>query len=171
MLRISQETIDLLNNQLNEEHYSANLYFNMAGWCSQKGLKGAARFLYNHSGEEHAHLDKISEFIQKVGGQPVMKAMQAPTTEFKDIKEIFELIVKHEQHITDCVFKLVESSDKNKDYATARFLDWFVNEQVEEEELFNDIMDKINILGELKGRSLYSFDKFLAALDASRTGK
>lgn len=168
MLRISKETIDLLNKQLNEEHYSANLYFNMAGWCSAQGLKGAAKFLYGHSNEEHGHLDKISEFIQKVGGQPIMTAMQAPTTEFKNVEEIFETIVKHEKYITECVNKLVETSEKNKDYATMRFLDWFVNEQVEEENLFDEIMDKIKILGELKGKNLYSFDKFLGALAASR---
>ena len=168
MLRISKETIDLLNTQLTEEHYSSNLYFNMAGWARANGLKGAAKFLYGHAAEEHGHLDKMSEFIQKVGGQPIMSAMKAPEHEFKSIDEIFNKIVEHEKYITSCIYKLVESADKNKDYATDRFLDWFINEQLEEEELFADIVDRMNILGELKGKNLYTFDKFLGVLADSR---
>ena len=168
---ISEETIKLLNNHLNEEHYSANLYFNMAGWCSKQGLKGCAAFLNNHSAEEHTHLEKLNEFIKKVDGQPVMGAMKEPEHSFSSAEEVFEKIVKHEQHITSLIKKLVEKAMDDKDYITLKFLDWFVNEQLEEENLFNDIMDKIKILGDLKGRNLYEFDKFMDNLDKEEHNK
>ena len=168
---ISEETIKLLNKQLNEEHYSANLYFNMAGWCSKQGLNGCAAFLNNHAAEEHTHLEKFSDFIKKAGGQPIISAMKEPEHSFSSAEEVFEKIVKHEQYITSLIKKLVEKSMDDKDYITLKFLDWFVNEQLEEENLFNDIMDKIKILGDLKGRNLYEFDKFMDNLDKEEHNK
>jgi len=168
---ISEETIKLLNVHLNEEHYSANLYFNMSGWCSKQGLSGCASFLNNHSAEEHTHLEKLNDFIKKVSGQPIMGEMKAPEHTFKDVKEVFEKVVKHEQYITDCIKKLVSKAMDDKDYITLKFLEWFVQEQLEEEELFNNVMDKIKILGDLTGRNLYTFDKYMANLDKEEHGE
>ena len=86
---ISEETIKALNVQLNEEHFSSNLYFNMAGWASKNGLPGASAFLNMHAEEEHEHLELFSNFIKKVGGQPVMSAMQEPVSSFESIEDIF----------------------------------------------------------------------------------
>lgn len=166
---IKEEIIKLLNDQLNKEHYSANLYFNMAGWCDKQGLKGCSKFLYTHASEEQTHLDKFRDFINKVGGQPIITDMKAPKYEFKDVKELFEEIVKHEQFITLCINDLVGKSMDNKDYITLKFLDYFLEEQLEEEELFNDILDKIKILDDLKdGRNLYTFDKAIGNLDTQK---
>lgn len=168
---ISEATIKLLNKQLNEEHYSANLYFNMAGWCSKQGLNGCAAFLNNHAAEEHTHLEKFSDFIKKAGGQPIISAMKEPEYDFKSVEEVFDKVVKHERYITALIKKLVDKSMDDKDYITLNFLDWFMNEQFEEENLFNDIMDKIKILGDLKGRNLYEFDKFMDNLDKEEHNK
>ena len=162
---ISEKTIKLLNNQLNEEHYSANLYFNMAGWCSKQGLNGCAAFLNNHAAEEHTHLEKFNDFIKKAGGQPIIGTMKEPEHDFSSVEEVFEKVVKHERYITALIKKLVDKAMDDKDYITLNFLDWFMNEQFEEEGLFNNIMDTIKILGDLKGRNLYTFDKFIANLD------
>ncbi|MEI0526730.1 ferritin [Brachyspira murdochii] len=163
---IKEETVKLLNEHLNLEHYSANLYFNMAGWCEKEGLKGCSAFLYNHSAEEHTHLEKFREFINKAGGQAVMGDMKAPEFSFNNVGELFEKVVKHEEYITSCINKLVGIAIDNKDYVTLRFLEWFVEEQLEEEELFNDIIKKIKILGDLQGRNLYTFDKYVGNLDS-----
>ena len=168
---ISEETIKLLNNHLNEEHYSANLYFNMAGWCSKQGLNGCAAFLNNHAAEEHTHLEKFSDFIKKAGGQPIISAMKEPEYDFKSVEEVFDKVVKHERYITALIKKLVDKSMDDKDYITLNFLDWFMNEQFEEEGLFNNIIDTIKILGDLKGRNLYTFDKFVANLDQREQNK
>lgn len=168
---ISEETIKLLNNHLNEEHYSANLYFNMAGWCSKQGLNGCAAFLNNHAAEEHTHLEKFSDFIKKAGGQPIISAMKEPEYDFKSVEEVFDKVVKHERYITALIKKLVDKSMDDKDYITLNFLDWFMNEQFEEEGLFNNIIDTIKILGDLKGRNLYEFDKFMDNLDKEEHNK
>ena len=168
---ISEATIKLLNKQLNEEHYSANLYFNMAGWCSKQGLNGCAAFLNNHAAEEHMHLEKFSDFIKKAGGQPIISAMKEPEYDFKSVEEVFDKVVKHERYITALIKKLVDKSMDDKDYITLNFLDWFMNEQFEEEGLFNNIIDTIKILGDLKGRNLYTFDKFVANLDQREHNK
>ena len=167
---IKEDTIKLLNGQLNKELYSASLYFNMAGWCDKNGLKGCSKFLYGHYKEETEHFEKFRDFINKVGGQAVISDMHAPQSDFKSVEDLFETIVKHEQYITSCINELVGKAMENKDYITSRFLDWFIQEQLEEEELFNDILVKINMLGngKLEGRNLYTFDKSMNTLNTEK---
>ena len=167
---IKEDTIKLLTVQLNKELYSASLYFNMASWCDKQGLKGCSKFLYGHYKEEIEHFEKFRDFINKVGGQATITDMQAPQNDFKSVEDLFETILKHEQYVTSCINELVGNAMDKKDYITLRFLDWFIQEQLEEEELFNDILDKIKILGDLKGRNLYTFDKAISNLDAEKHG-
>ncbi|MDO6994137.1 ferritin [Brachyspira innocens] len=166
----NEETIKALNVQLNKELYSASLYFNMASWCDKQGLKGCSKFLYGHYREELEHFEKFRDFINKVGGQATIGEMNAPQNDFKSVEDLFETVVKHEEYITSCINELVGHSFDKKDYITLRFLDWFIQEQLEEQELFNDIIDKIKILGDLKGRNLYTFDKAIGNLDAQKHG-
>lgn len=167
---IKEDTIKLLNAQLNKEFYSASLYFNMAGWCDNQGLKGCSKFLYGHYKEEMEHFEKFRDFINKVGGQAIISDMPAPQNDFESVEKLFEAILKHEQYVTSCINELVGNAMDKKDYITLRFLDWFIQEQLEEEELFNDILDKIKILGDLKGRNLYTFDKAINNLDTEKHG-
>ena len=166
MAIISEETINALNVQLNEENYSSHLYFNMAGWAAKNGLSGASAFLEAHAKEEHKHLELFSDFIKKVGGQPIVSAMKAPESSFNSIEDIFYKIMEHEQYITFCIKKLVNKAMDDKDYITLKFLDCFIEEQVEEEALFSSIIDKIKMLGELKGRDLYMFDSYLSSISS-----
>nr|WP_300712029.1 ferritin-like domain-containing protein [uncultured Brachyspira sp.] len=92
--------------------------------------------------------------------------MNVHECKFNSVEELFEKIIKYEEYITSCINKLVSISMENKDYITLKFLEWFVEEQLEEEELFNDIVKKIKILENLKGRNLYTFDKFVGNLDS-----
>ena len=165
---IKEETVKLLNVQLNKELYSASLYFNMSSWCDKQGLKGCSKFLYGHYKEEIEHFEKFRDFINKVGGQAVISDIQAPQSDFKSAEDLFETILKHEQYVTSCINELVGNAMDKKDYITLRFLDWFIQEQLEEEELFNDILDKIKILGDLNGRNLYTFDKAIGNLDTEK---
>ena len=167
---IKEDIIKLLNVQLNKELYSASLYFNMSSWCDKEGLKGCSKFLYGHFKEELEHFEKFRDFINKVGGQANISEMQAPQNDFKSVKDLFETILKHEEYVTSCINEIVEAAFDKKDYITLRFLDWFIQEQLEEEELFNDILAKIKILGDLEGRNLYTFDKAIAALDIEKHG-
>ena len=167
---IKEETINLLNIQLNKELYSASLYFNMAGWCDKKSLKGCSSFLYGHYKEELEHFEKFRDFINKVGGQAVISEMHAPQSDFKSVEDLFETVLKHEEYVTSCINELVGAAMESKDYITSRFLDWFIQEQLEEEELFNDIIEKIKMLGggNLEGRNLYTFDKAMNTLNTEK---
>ena len=153
---IKEDTIKLLNIQLNKELYSASLYFNMAGWCDKKSLKGCSSFLYGHYKEELEHFEKFRDFINKVGGQAVISEMHAPQSDFNSVEHLFETILKHEEYVTSCINELVGKAMENKDYITSR--------------LFNDIIEKIKMLGggNLEGRNLYTFDKAMNTLNTEK---
>ena len=160
---LSANVIKLLNDQMNLEFYSSNLYLQMSAWCEQNGFEGAAKFLSAHAAEEMQHMRKLFTYLNETGALAVITAIEAPAHEYKSLKEIIELTYKHEKFITSKINELVEVTFANKDYSTFNFLQWYVAEQHEEEKLFNSIIDKFNLLGE-DGRSLYFIDRDLATL-------
>ncbi len=160
---LKQAVLDKLNHQINLEHFSSNLYLSMSSWCKAKGLDGAAKFLAEHSKEELEHMHRLFKYINETGAQAIVNAIEAPDTQFKDIKDVFEQTYKHEQFITSKINELVELTLEQKDYATFNFLQWYVSEQHEEEALFKGILDKMEIIG-LEGRGLHIIDKEIGAL-------
>jgi len=160
---LKQTVLDKLNHQINLEHFSSNLYLSMSSWCKAKGLDGAARFLAEHSKEELEHMHRLFKYINETGAQAIVNAIEAPDTQFKDIKDVFEQTYKHEQFITSKINELVELALEEKDYSTFNFLQWYVSEQHEEEALFKGILDKMEIIG-LEGRGLHIIDKEIGAL-------
>ncbi|EIJ71608.1 non-heme ferritin [Pasteurella bettyae] len=155
---------DKLNEQINLEFYSSNIYLQMSAWCSKHGYEGSAAFLLRHADEEMEHMQKLFTYISETGGLPLLGKIEAPQHKFNSLREIFEITLKHEKLVTSKINELVEVTFEHKDYSTFNFLQWYVAEQHEEEKLFNGIIDKFNILGE-EGRSLYLIDKELANLD------
>ena len=141
---LNKAIIDKLNEQINLEFASSNIYLQMSAWCANKGYEGAAAFLLRHADEEMEHMQKLFTYVIETGGLP---------TAFG-----------HEKHVTSKINELVEVTFANKDYSTFNFLQWYVAEQHEEETLFGGVIDKFNILGE-DGRSLYLIDKDLATLE------
>ena len=160
---LSANVIKLLNDQMNLEFYSSNLYLQMSAWCEQNGFEGAAKFLSEHAAEEMQHMRKLFTYLNETGALAVITAIEAPAHEYKSLKEIIELTYEHEKLITSKINELVEVTFANKDYSTFNFLQWYVAEQHEEEKLFNSIIDKFNLVGE-DGRSLYFIDRDLATL-------
>lgn len=152
-----------LNEQINLEFYSSNLYLQMSAWCSQQGFEGAAKFLRTHADEEMQHMQKLFQYLNDTGIMPVLGELKAPKAEYTSLKEIFELTLEHEKLITEKINKLVEVTFECGDQSSFNFLQWYVAEQHEEEKLFNSILDKFNLLGD-SGLSLYFVDKELAAL-------
>lgn len=155
--------LDLLNKQINLEHYSSNLYLAMSSWCNAQGLEGSAKFLADHSKEELQHMHKLFNYVNETGSQAIINSVDAPENEFKNIKEVFELTFQHEQFITNKINELVDYTLAQKDYASFNFLQWYVSEQHEEEALFKSILDKIEIIG-LDGRGLHLVDKEIGKL-------
>ncbi len=161
---LSKAIIDKLNEQINLEFYSSNIYLQMSAWCAHRGYAGAAGFLLRHADEEMEHMQKLFDYVSETGGLPLLGKIDAPKSEYKSLKEIFEITLEHEKLVTSKINELVEVTFANKDYSTFNFLQWYVAEQHEEETLFSGIIDKFNIMGE-DGRSLYFIDKELATLE------
>ncbi|HDR0612113.1 non-heme ferritin [Pasteurella multocida] len=160
---LSQAIAEKLNEQINLEFYSSNVYLQMSAWCAHQGYQGAAAFLLRHADEEMEHMQKLFNYVSETSGMPLLGKIEAPKNDYKTLKEIFEITLEHEKFVTSKINELVEVTFAHKDYSTFNFLQWYVAEQHEEEMLFNSIIDKFNLLGE-DGRSLYFIDRDLATL-------
>ncbi|MCK3657151.1 ferritin [Pasteurellaceae bacterium Pebbles2] len=152
-----------LNEQINLEFYSSNIYLQMSAWCANRGYEGAAAFLLRHADEEMEHMQKLFDYVSETGGLPILGKIDAPNTEYQSLRHVLETAFAHEKHVTAKINELVEVTFAHKDYSTFNFLQWYVAEQHEEETLFNGVIDKFNILGE-DGKALYLIDKDLLTL-------
>jgi ferritin len=152
---------DILNKQISMEEYASRSYLVLAIWADQQAFEGTAKFLYKQTEEEQEHMHKIIRYVLEAGGKPVISTYKDPLPEPKSFKNLFEIGLKHEKAVTDSIHKIAELAWKEKDMATFNFLQWFIEEQVEEENSFQTILDKISLL-EKHGGSLYMLDHELA---------
>ncbi len=146
-----------LNEQIKLEHESSQIYLSMASWAEERGFEGVASFMYAHSDEEREHMLKLFKFVNERGGHAVVSALTAPPVSFGSLKKMFKTLFDHEVMISKKINDLVDITLQEKDYATHNFLQWYVSEQIEEESLARNILDKINLIGDDKG-GLYLFD-------------
>jgi len=160
---LSEKLLKKLNDQMMFEFYSSNVYLQMSAWCENKGFEGSAKFLKDHAAEEMEHMKKIFNYIQDIDALPIIDAIEKPKSEFKDLKHVFETAYKHEKVVTSRINELVELSLSEKDFGTFNFLQWYVEEQREEEKLFKSILDKINMVG-LEGRGLFMVDREIGSI-------
>ncbi|MCG3137523.1 MAG: Bacterial non-heme ferritin [Phycisphaerae bacterium] len=151
-----------LNQQVAEEMYSSNLYLDMAMHYANVGLDGFAHWLRVQATEERDHALKITDYISQQGSRAVIGALAEPKAKYDSNKVIFEQVLHHEQHISKCIHQLVDLAISLKDHATQAFLQWFVTEQVEEEEQAGKILNLLKIAGE-HGPGLISMDRYLAS--------
>ena len=152
-----------LNRQITDEAYSSNLYLAMASWLDNAGYAGAAAFMYDHAEEERQHMLKIFHYLNEAGGHAKMGAMEVAPVEYDSFVSLFEEVMEHERSVTAGIHQIVDVAMQEKDYTTFSFIQWFVNEQLEEESLFGGILDKIRMVGGDKGR-LFWVDKELAGM-------
>ncbi|GAA4894222.1 non-heme ferritin [Ferrimonas pelagia] len=160
---LAQAMVNKLNEQINLEFYSSNLYLQMSAWCEDKGFEGAARFMLAHADEEMGHMRRLFTYVGEAGGLPMIGAIEAPTHEFDGLKDLFAKTYEHEQLVTRKINELAHAAFTNQDYSTFNFLQWYVAEQHEEEKLFKGILDKIELVG-AEGQGLYLIDKELAQM-------
>ena len=143
-----QKTIEKeINKQIQEELYSAYLYLAMSAYLAGEGLSGAAHWMMLQYQEEVEHGLKFYQFVIDRGGQVELLAIEQPPKTFGTLKDVFEESLKHEQHITARISGLYELAMKEKDFAFQSFLQWFVDEQVEEEGNAQEVLDKLNMIG------------------------
>ncbi|MBG7613061.1 ferritin [Polaribacter sp. BAL334] len=154
---------EALNGQITVEAQSSQIYLAMASWAEVLGFEGVAQFMYAHSDEERMHMLKLVKFINERGGHAKISALQAPPTQFGSFKEMFQELFNHEVKVSASINDLVDICLTEKDYATHNFLQWYVSEQIEEEALARNILDKIKLIGDDKG-GFYLFDNDIKLL-------
>ncbi len=140
-----------LNRQLNAELYSAYLYLSMSAYFKSGNLEGFAHWMYIQAQEELMHAMKFYAFIQQRGGRVTLEAIAAPHTQWASPEAVFENVLAHEQKVTGLIHQLVETAQSENDHATGIFLQWFVTEQVEEEESANAVLQKLRFLEGARG--------------------
>lgn len=160
---LTQAMIDKLNEQINLEFYSSNLYLQMSSWAEYKGYEGCAAFLKEHADEEMEHMKRLFTYVNETGEIAKIGAIEEPPYEFGSIKGLFDAVYEHEQLVTKKINELAHTAFTNQDYSTFNFLQWYVAEQHEEEKLFKGILDKIEIIGE-DGKGLFFIDKEIGQL-------
>lgn len=149
-----------LNEQINAELYSAYLYLSMSAWFASIGMKGMATWERVQAQEERDHAMMLYDYLLSSGGKIVTTEIKAPPTEWESPKEAFEFQLAHEKDVTASINRLVEIAQSTKDHASIARLQWFITEQVEEEENVKDILNQIGLSADFVPY-MYMIDKEL----------
>lgn len=150
-----------LNNQLNSELYSAHLYLSMGAYFESANLKGFAHWMRVQSQEEVSHAMRVFDHINDRNGRVVVQAVDQPPAEFESVQAVMELTLEHERKITAMIEDLYREAEAQGDYATKVMLDWFIQEQVEEEKSALEIVEQLKRIGDT-GTGLLFLDSQLA---------
>ncbi len=165
---IKDTVLDALNKQVKLEGDSSQLYLAMASWAEIKGLEGTAEFLYSHADEERLHMLKLIKFINERGGKAFVPQIEEPKQDFSTLKDVFTAILNHECFVSESINEIVGLTLEERDFATHNFLQWYVSEQIEEEKLARNVLDKLEMIGSDKG-GLYLFDRDIVTLNVDAT--
>lgn len=150
-----------LNEQINAEMFSAYLYLAMVAYFQDQNLNGFAHWMTVQNEEETFHAMKFFRYIGGRGGRVCLEAIEKPQFEWKSPLDAMEGALKHEAYISGRINDLVNLAVEEKDHATANFLRWFVDEQVEEEESVNEVVQKLRLLGN-DGGGMFMLDRDMA---------
>lgn len=155
---VSDKINKILNEQINKEFYSGYLYLSMSAHLKELGLFGFAKWTREHAQEEVEHGLKLLDYLLERGSFVTLKQIQTPEFEFKGVVSIFNKIYEHERSITNAVMEIATMSEAECDRKTLTFIDWFIEEQVEEEQTVKNIIKRLEMFGEDKV-ALYLMDK------------
>lgn len=158
---MSEKLLTALNDQFNFELLSGYYYMAMAAYCEAENMPGFAHFLNEQAIEEYEHAMKFYEFINDIDGRVTMQAMTEPKNDYSSFLEVFETALSHEELVTSKIHKILDLAKEENHYPTLQFLQWFVEEQVEEEASMKDIIFKLEGIGD-SFTGLYLLDKELA---------
>ena len=166
---LSKTIEDALNEQMNAEMYSSYLYLSMSGYFAGRSMNGLANWMKLQADEEWVHGMKFFTFLLDRGGKPVLKRIDEPPAEFGTPAECFEQVLGHEQKVTGMIHNLVKLANDENDIASGPFLDWFVDEQVEEEKNASEILDQLKMVGD-NPAALFMVDQMLGGRTAASEG-
>lgn len=143
---IKKPVQDALNSQIAKEMYSSNLYLAMASYYHSINLNGFANWMRIQAQEEMMHAMKFFDYVIDRGGNAVISKLEAPKAKWKSPLDCFENVLSHEKTVTESINNLVDVALKESDHATNFMLQWFVNEQVEEEATASDILERLRMV-------------------------
>lgn len=158
---INPKMEEALNLQINKEIYSSYLYLSMSAFLERQSLNGFANWMKIQSQEEYVHAMKFYAYLLQKGGKITLLEINQPKTDWKSVLEVFEDTYTHEQTVTESIDNLVNLAFDVRDHATNSFLQWFVNEQVEEEANATKILDELRMVADNK-TGLFMIDREMA---------
>jgi ferritin len=150
------------NDQINKELFSAYLYLGMSAWCESANLSGSAQWLKAQAKEEQSHALKFYGFVHDRGGKVTLDAIAKPEQEYGSLLDLFEQVLEHERKVTALINGLYKAALADGDYSAQVLLQWFINEQVEEEKNATMIVETLKMVG-TQGASLFMVDRQLGA--------
>lgn len=164
-MALSKKLEDALNEQINKELYSAYLYLSMSAYCESEGLPGVATWMGVQAQEELGHAMRLFDHVNNRGARVVLKAIEMPPPVWKSPLKMFEQVLEHEQKVTGLINRLYGLAMSENDYATQMELQWFITEQVEEEDSAGQIVNQLKMVGD-QPIGLLMLDKQLGARQA-----
>ena len=167
---LNQKIQDALNEQIKNELYSAYLYLSMAAYCESVNMPGMANWMRMQELEERVHALKMFDFVNERGGRVVLQAIDQPPAEFESLLDVFEKTLAHEQKVTAMINNLYALAVREQDYASQIFLQWFVTEQVEEEDSVGQVIETLKMIGDSR-QGLLMLDRELGGRAAPQTGQ
>lgn len=144
-----------LNDQIAAEFSAAYVYLAMSAYCESKGFPGTAHWLKKQSSEELEHAMKIYEHLHDRGGKVSLQAIPQPAVEYGTMAEVFEHVLKHEQKVTRLIHNLYDLAVAEKDHAAIPMLQWFIEEQIEEEKSATDVLTMVQMAGTSNNTMIY----------------
>lgn len=154
---------EILNQQIEREDYSSQLYLSMASWAENKGFEGVSNWLYVQAEEERVHMLKLVRYVNERDGVAKIPGIKTPPTDFEDVFVMFDKVLAHEKYISGSINEIVAVCFAENDFTTQSWIQWFVTEQIEEESSVKAIIDKLNLLGK---NNLYMFDRDIMSMRA-----
>ena len=158
---LSKKLEKAINEQINAEFWSAHLYLSMSAWFAEQNLPGFSNWMYVQYKEEDTHALKFFRYVNERSGRVELHPIEAVPFEWKNPVDAFQATLDHERVVTAKIYKIMELALEEKDYATVSFLQWYVNEQVEEEATAEDYLNKLKMI-ENNAAAMYAMDGELA---------
>ena len=148
-MTIHPDVMDLLNDQIALEMKASASYLAMASWCDQRELVNSKAFFYKQAEEEREHGMKIFTFVNDAGGASISPSIHNVNNECESLRNIYETSLEQEIQVTQSIYKAFRKAREVGDFASEVFLQWFVNEQVEEEDTVRSILDVFDLMGDM----------------------
>lgn len=158
---LTKRVEEILVSQIQKEAYSSFLYLAMASWAEAEGIQGTSEWLYKQAEEEKGHMLKLIHYVNERGGRAVVPSIQQPERNYESVHKLFDQVLEHEEYITASINEIVSVCISEKDFTTQNWIQWFVNEQIEEEASVKAIKDKLKMIGD---GNLYLFDRDILSM-------